>query len=490
MPKQPNIILITTDQQRYDTISPWKPSFLRTPHIDHLIRDGVNFTSAYADCPICVASRTTIMTGKYARTHGLPNNRETSSAFGRENTLPTLLRQAGYQTAAIGKMHFGPERVRHGFDEMLLPADYYRWMMKSGNPLQPMHHGLGQNELYPGMATVPEALTLTSWTAEQCVEYIKERRDPSLPFFLWSSFSKPHPPLDPPEPYYSMYRNSPIPDPVFGDWCTDDRIPEPMKRHRQQWSEDVIPPEIIREARSAYYGLITQIDYNIGRVFAALQDIGNEMFNETMFLFTSDHGEFLGDHRMGCKVYFNEPSAHIPFVLRMPKSWAGRSFGEASSHVTSLADVLPTLVSAAGGAAPSGIDGKDLTAVLNGKEKPREYLPALANGSHPKIVGDVYLGITDGRWKYQYFPEGPSELFFDLANDPKELHDLSTDVGAAEAKKRMRGMLIMDEKKRGGTYLSGDDLVSFPKRGDTEKERRATPWPGYHTEHYHIDVRH
>jgi len=98
-------------------------------------------------------------------------------------------------------MHFGPERRRHGWDEMILPADYYRQMERSGLPFQPMRHGLGQNELYPTMATVPEALTLTSWTAERCVDYIRERRDPTKPFLLWCSFSKPHPPLDPHETY-------------------------------------------------------------------------------------------------------------------------------------------------------------------------------------------------------------------------------------------------------------------------------------------------
>ena len=185
MAERPNIILVTTDQQRFDTLAPYAPTFLRTPHLDHLMRDGVVFDRAYADCPICVASRATILTGKYARTHGLPNNRSTSTAICREGTLPTMLRGLGYQTAAIGKMHFGPERARHGFDEMILPADYYREMSRNGLDLQPMRHGLGQNELYPGMATVPECRTLTSWIAEQCVEYIKVRRDPTAPFFLW-----------------------------------------------------------------------------------------------------------------------------------------------------------------------------------------------------------------------------------------------------------------------------------------------------------------
>ena len=123
---QPNILLITTDQQRFDTIGDAKPPFLRTPHIDLLGYQGVQFTRAYADCPLCVPARVGIMTGKQVFTHGVANNEQTSMVMGREATLPTYLRACGYQTAAIGKMHFGPQRVRHGFEEMILPDDYYR----------------------------------------------------------------------------------------------------------------------------------------------------------------------------------------------------------------------------------------------------------------------------------------------------------------------------------------------------------------------------
>lgn len=488
--KPPNILLITTDQQRYDTIPPYAPAFMRTPHLDHLARDGVVFDRAYADCPICVASRTTIMTGKYARNHGLPNNGETSRAMGRRDTLPALLREAGYQTAAIGKMHFGPERTRHGFDEMILPADYYNSMRRSGKSLQPMRHGLGQNELYPTLSTVPECETLTSWTAEKCVDYIKDRRDPTIPFFLWCSFSKPHPPLDPPEPYYSMYRNAPIPKPIAGKWSEGEECPASFRRWREEWSLDLLKPEIIREARAAYYGLITQIDYNIGRVFAALQDFGADMFQETMILFCSDHGELLGDHHSGCKVFFHESSARIPFILREPKSWKGRKYGERSSVLTSLSDILPTFLSAAGGKVPAGLDGIDLSAVLRGEQAPRPYLPALANMGHPKPESAYYLGITDGRWKYMWYPEGPSEQLFDLEKDPNEINDLAGEPAAASKKKELRQTLIAHEKKCGGEYLSGDELLSVALRGDTLAERRSRLWQGYHTEHFHVDVRH
>ena len=361
MSTQPNILLITSDQQRFDTIGDDAPSFLRTPHTTNMLREGIQFTRAYADAPLCGPSRVTIMTGKHAFTHGMFDNGNTSDFIDRTKSLPGLLNQAGYQTAAIGKMHFEPQRARHGFQEMIIPEDYYREMSQSGHNLQPMRHGLGQNEVYPGMATVPESQTLTSWTAERCVDYIRERRDTTMPFFLWCSFTKPHPPYDPPEPYYSMYRNSPIPEPVLSEWSTDENCPETIKRFRQQQGYDLVPPEVIKEARSAYYGLITQIDYNIGRIFSALQD--KNLFNETLIIYASDHGDYLGDHRTAAKGQFHESSAHVPFVVRLPKSWDNRQHDTQVDTPVSLADILPTIVSAAGGTVPSEVDGSDLIAM-------------------------------------------------------------------------------------------------------------------------------
>ncbi len=481
---KPNILLITTDQQRFDTAGPAAPSFMRTPHFDHLRREGVLFSSAYADCPICVPSRISIMTGKYVFSHGMGSNGETSRVMGREGTLPTLLRSLGYQTIAIGKMHFGPQRVRHGFDEMILPDDYYREMRRSGQVYQPMRHGLGQNELYPTMATVPECQTLTSWIAEQCVEFIRERRDPSVPFFLWCSFSKPHPPLDPPEPYYSMYRDCPIPEPVYGDWSEDDRCPEAFKRFREMQSYDLVPLEIVREARAAYYGLITQIDYNMGRIFAALQDVG--LFDDALILYTSDHGEFLGDHHAGSKVFFHEPSAHIPFVLRMPKSWDNRCHGTTVHALVTLADILPTLIRAAGGTPPDEVDGQDLIALVRGESPPRPFLEATAMRGHQP----AYFAITDGRWKYIWYPEGGIEQLFDLETDPQELHDLAGLPQYDAERQRLREEMSRRHRERGSQFMEEGKLVSFPIQGEATRDRRNRSWPGYHTDYYEVDVRH
>jgi arylsulfatase A-like enzyme len=391
------------------------------------------------------------------------------------------MRALGYQTAAIGKMHFTPQRARHGFDEMILPEDYYREMAAQGFDLQPMRHGLGQNELYPGMATVSEAKTLTSWIAEQCVQYIRERRDPTVPFFLWCSFSKPHPPLDPPEPYYSMYRNAPIPAPFVGEWV--DEMPAAMQRTQQQQAFDLVPPEIIREGRAAYYGLITQIDYNMGRVFAALQD--RDLFGETMILYTSDHGEYLGDHNTGAKSYFHESSAHVPFVMRLPQSWENRQPNRPNGSLVTLADVLPTVVAAGGGSAED-VDGMNLIDLVQDETEPRDYLEGMS-ASRGEIA---YAAITDRRWKYMYYPEGGAEQLFDLETDPHELRNLAGMSEHSGEHERMRDALIERHKARGSKLIADGTLLETPLRGDSLDERRNRSWPGYHTEFYHIDVRH
>jgi arylsulfatase len=487
---RPNILLVTTDQQRFDTIGSRAPAFLRTPHLQQLAREGTSFACAYSDNPLCVPSRASIMSGQSVWSHGMVNNGTTSDVLGQRGTLPDLLHEVGYQTYAIGKMHFGPERARHGFDEIVLPADYYREMTRRGLPVAPMRHGLGQNELYPGMSTVPEPLTLTSWLCEQAVLFLRERRDPLRPFFLWLSFSKPHPPLDPPEPYYSMYRSSDLPEPVVGDWAGDDRSPAAIRRQRLKDSYDLIPREVYREARSAYYGLITQVDYNLGRVFAALQD--HDELNETAVLFTSDHGEFLGDHRLGNKVLFHEPSAHVPFILRLPHSDGRLPRGSENQLPVSHRDILPTLLSIAGAPEPPDVDGTDIVARAQDPASQLRYVTGMSAGADAGNETPLYFAVTDGRWKYIWYPEGGREQLFCLEEDPQELADLAGRAGEGSREKaRLRAALIADMSTSGGRkYLVQGDLPAWPEPSESTEELRTTSWPGYHTENYHLDVRH
>lgn len=484
MNNRPNILLITTDQQRWDAAGGTGPSFLRTPHFDHLCREGVRFNRAYSDCPMCVPARRTIMTGQHAHSHGMTANAQTPRLKNTADTLPGRLTSAGYQTMAIGKMHFTPQRFRQGFQEMILPDDYYREMTRKGGP-QPMRHGMGQNELTPTMATVPETETLTSWTAERSVDFITNRRDPEAPFFLWTSFSKPHPPLDPPEPYYSMYRQNEIPEPFVGDWAQDD-CPVTIRRFWDRHGANDLTPEIIREARAAYYGLITQIDFNLGRVFAALRESGQ--WKNTIIVYTSDHGEFVGDHGGVAKGFFHESSAHVPFVLRLPPNEPWTTSDRTSDDLVCLADIYPTLLSAAGVDVPDSVDGTNLLPIVQGEAGPsdRRIVSVYATSKE-----DCYqLAVTDGRWKYLWFPEGPSEQLFDLQSDPQELHNLAGNNFTKEIQAELHQAIVDELTAKNSPYVEDGNLWQYPVVNDPPGFRAAHGHPGYALEDADRDARH
>jgi arylsulfatase A-like enzyme len=281
-----------------------------------------------------------------------------------------------------------------------------------------------------------------------------------------------------------MYRGCDIPKPVIGDWASKERAPFVLNLSRVNMNYDLVPPEVIREARAAYLGLITQNDYNMGRLFEALQDAG--LFDEAMLVYTSDHGELLGDHRTGGKSFFFEGSAHIPMAVRLPKSWERRMPGSAVKTPVCLADVLPTIVRAAGGES-AGADGLDMTALARGDiQRPRRFVECTSNcGGSP-----AFWGLTDGRWKYTWFFEGPGETLFDLSSDPYEKVDLSRSKVHAPKVEEMRAEAAKLLAARGSSLVEGGRLITRSVRSTDEATLRSTSWPGFHSERCDLDVRH
>ena len=221
----PNIIYIVADQWRGDCLGLYGNAHpVMTPHLNQLAAEGVNFSRAYADCPICMPQRVTMLTGitgsqmRCLNNFG-PNN---TPAFDKSMTLPTrLAREAGYQTKAVGKMHFMPQRSRYGFEHVTLhPDDYLWWLEDHGYGGAFRGHGLGGTEVYPAVAVTPDKYYHTTWAVDQAIRFL-DQRDPECPFFLFLVFEAPHSPFDPPPPYDRMYDNFSIPDPVAGDWEAD-----------------------------------------------------------------------------------------------------------------------------------------------------------------------------------------------------------------------------------------------------------------------------
>ncbi len=436
MMSRPNILLITTDQQRFDTIAALGNPSIFTPHMDFMTQKGVTFTRAYSDCPICVPARNTLLTGR----HGYTNNqtdmgpRETFPC-NEHPTLPGLLTENGYQTRLVGKAHFSHYRWNCGFEHMVLTHDFFRYMKKHSWLGRPMDHGLGQNELSPGFATTDPSHTLTHWTVDQSIDFM-ETRDPSRPFFLWTSIAKPHPPMDPAKDFWDIYDGITMPEAWTGDWSADiEKMPQAMQESNYYLSNaHLYNRERLRNVRRAYYACISEVDYNLGRLYGRMLEMG--LTENTWILLTSDHGEMLGDHRLGAKHNFLESSSHVPMLVIPPgPNWEDEydeRRGSRCDELVNHADIFTTLLHLSGTALPADTDGLDLFDIWQGKEA-RERLFGMSGEMH---------AVIEKQFKYHFMSAGGEELLFNLEEDPHEQKNLVTDPAFKDALERMRQLLI------------------------------------------------
>ncbi|MDD3242869.1 MAG: sulfatase-like hydrolase/transferase [Eubacteriales bacterium] len=476
---RPNILLITTDQQRFDTINALGNPFIYTPHFNWLTDVGVTFTNCYADCPICMPSRATIMTGRHGYDNHLVEN-DTSVMPMRENaTLPGLLTRAGYQTRAQGKMHFEPMRANYGFEHMELPMDYYRARNRNTAAGRPKAHGVGENEVEPVISTVPEEESEIFWTVERSIDFL-ETRDETRPFFLWTSFAKPHCPFDPSLNYWQLYQNRPMPQPIKGDWSEHLKdIPPRLAQSMYILSQQQrLSPSQREDSQRAYYACITQIDYTLGLLFARMREMG--LLDNTWILFTSDHGDMMGDHGLGAKSVHLEGSAHVPLIVCPP---AGHAFaahsGERCAHLADLADIMPTVLGIAGVEQPESVQGMDLRALAQDAQMPERTL-------YGDTAHELFM-VRDARYKYIYTPCGGRSLLFDLQQDPHETHDLSAQAAYAPRRAAMHAQLVDKVAAYAPDLLREGDFIRKPEGSHADHLQR---WPGFHSTVFPTDVLH
>jgi len=480
MADRPNILLITTDQQRSDTIHAAGNPAIFTPHLNWLADQGVRFSRAYTDCPVCVAARATIMTGRHGHSNGLTSNAGSPVPMAEHPTLPGLLTDAGYQTRAIGKMHFHPTRGHYGFEHMELPFDYYRMMERQGLATRPKNHGVGENEMEPVFNTVDENLSITRWLCDRTIDFL-ETRDPRRPFFTWLSFPKPHPPFDCDWKCWQLYDGIDLPDPVRGDWSTaPDEVPDALRSSTFELNNvHRFSPQQLRNVRRAYYACISQIDYNLGYLFARMREMGH--LEDTWIIFTSDHGEMLGDHWLGAKALFLEGSAHVPMIVRPPfKAWTDNAAsGTVRDELVCLADLLPTLCGMADVPLPEGaaFDGIDL---FDERATPRERLFGSCGERH---------ALYEGSYVYSFAVRGGDELLFDLAADPHEQRELirAGQGGAVLASMRDQ-MAAFLQRVQPDAFRDGRPTSVGPARREAEMASRR--WPGFHSRAVESDVLH
>jgi len=458
---RPNIILFITDQQRGDCLGldPHAPAALQTPNLDWIGRAGARFSRAYAECPSCIPARRSLMTGTAPAANGCVGFK--GAEWNPTHTLAGELSRSGYQTEMIGKLHLHPPRKRFGFDHMWLAEatrgqhnDYVEW-------LQQQH---GRTEVHPGMAHgvssngwvgrphhLPEEQMHTFWCVDRAMDFL-QKRDPSAPFFLNVSFIDPHPPLTPPALYYDRYIHRNLPAPVVGDWAP--QFDEPQKGLDPNAWEMRLPAPDLQCCRAAYYGMINFIDDQIGRLY----QFARGLLDECLLIFTSDHGEMLGDHHLFRKTWPYDPSVRIPFIVRPPKSrgWPGEVVCDAP---VGLQDIMPTILDAAGLPIPDTCTGKSLLPVMRGEAtQVRDLLHGEHAGCYDYDHGHHFL--TDGRRKYVWYTQTGREHLFDLDEDPQEGRDLALEPDADVRLRPWREKLIGFLEDRPEGFTNGEKLVA------------------------------
>lgn len=478
-----NIILITTDQQRFDTIQALGNGSIFTPHLNYMVNEGIAFTRCYADCPVCIPSRTTIMTGLKGYESGILSNQSHAHLMMektiKKETLPALLTQHGFQTKAVGKMHFEPARANYGFEDMELAIDYMRHYDKMQNRAKPKAHGLGECLIEPVISTVHENDSITHWITERSIDFI-ETRDTTRPFFMWTSFTKPHPPFDPPMNYWSLYEHIEMPEPVYGDWSDSlEETPQGfLAGTYENTNMHMQSPDQIKAIRRAYYAMITQVDYSLGRLFASLREQG--LLENTWILFTADHGEMLGDHHAAQKNLFFEGSAHVPMLILPPSGRLKDKRNHREERLTQMCDIYPTIMTIAGiDIKAMGLSGVNLLE-LSDQPVERTFYGNTMN---------VHYCIMDNEMKLIYSRQGNHYLLFDMKSDPMEKRDLSRNPAFTSVLKRMKAMLIDQIIENSPDLVDGDgSIITIPE--PEEPGDVGHRWFGFHYKDYSLDVFH
>ncbi|MHC4913958.1 MAG: arylsulfatase [Planctomycetota bacterium] len=470
MPDRPNIIFIFTDQWRGDCLSVTGHPAVETPNLDELARGGAVFTSAFSPCPSCIAARASLFTGLTPSSHGRLGYRD-QVPWRYDDTMAELLAAAGYETICVGKTHFYPQRLPMGFASMdsyeamqnfdgKYVNDYDAWLEeRTGGRVRAFDHGLQSNSWCARPSHLPEELHNNTWVITRSLERIRER-DKSKPFFLFASFHRPHPPIDPPEVFWNMYRDREVPAPPVGDWAGEHDMPVAGVN---AW-QGRLPDDVLARSRRAYYAQIAHIDCQIGRMFNYLRR--EEQLGPTWVIFSSDHGEMLGDHHLFRKVYPYQGSAAVPMIICPPKGplageHHGSLFGFQQRTPVTLTDLYPTVLEIAGVPVPKRTEGRSLLPLVGGPDEleGREYVHGEHSGAYSPRMDNQFL--TDGRWKYVWHPLDGREQLFDMEEDPGETRDLSVHAGKKEELEKWRARMVAELAPREADGLSdGKRLIS------------------------------
>lgn len=454
--KRPNILLLMTDQQRHDTIKASGYPHMKTPNLDRLAREGCTFVSAYSPNPICCPARHNLITGLSSKYHGISDNDFEARCLGELPTIAQILSDNGYDTRAIGKMHFQPVRRHNGFLKMELMEEVPQYADEDEYTLYLKDQGLGniqnihgvRNLLYmvPQRSIIPDEHHGTKWVADRSIDYLKTRSR-KRPFFLFSSWIAPHPPFDVPDTFADLYKNEKIPTPA------ESKTPISHIALESILLADHPTKEYGKRMRELYYAAISHVDEHIGRMIDTLEELGQ--LDDTVILFTSDHGEMLGDHGIYQKWLPYDACSRIPLIIRYPKIFKG---GTVRTEFTDLNDIMPTVLHAAGLNYPGKEKLPGGSLFMNDGSKSRQYQYIEYSKGNRR-----WISLRDKRFKYNYYYGGGLEELFDMVDDPNESVDLlygEPNSNILEIRCKLRSELIRYEKEFGlPGYVIDDELI-------------------------------
>jgi arylsulfatase len=482
---RPNIVFILSDQQRRDSLGCYGHAIAQTPCLDGLAANGVTFDNAFTANVICQPSRAALLTGRYPRVNGVVTNGVALDA-NNEITLPDVLVSHGYQTACAGKLHLAPHndsdptygKNESGYESpespgfwnsgKSLPLPYYGFQearICSGHAGDWMHYyrdlvsrdpGLPdllkeENALKPPSgapsswkSAIPEEHHVSTWVADQAIDYIESFAVKPDPFFLFVGFPDPHFPYCPPAPWCDMFEPASAPMPR--------RSPDEMKSPSPRYKEVIdrfsswlpyhlmdMPDEHVREIIAHTYGMVSLLDKNVGRITATLDRLA--ISDNTILVFTTDHGEHLGDHWLVYKASPFDELIHLPMIWHCPGRFAT---GTRTEGIVSHVDLMPTILDMAGIELPRGVQGNSYRTALEGGEftgRTCAYLEDDALGPDGNTFQRT-VRTHDFRLSF-YLPENEGALY-DLRNDPHEFVNRWHDPNYRDARDHLTELMLKE----------------------------------------------
>jgi arylsulfatase len=471
---QPSILILFADQFRLDCLGANGNRFIKTPNLDRLGSRAANFSNHYVQAAVCVPSRISYLTGRYPHSH--KNRVNYTPCDRREVMIQRVLSEYGYQTGSVGKLHFYPptnaEARSTGFDRVYLDdgvqstdpySDYVRWR-KEHDPKENLSIYAPARNVPAGTnpfhSDVDYEFTPTHWTGMQSVKLLREFCASPKPFYLHSSFFKPHSPHVVSPPYDTMYDDVEIPLPTLATPEDIRKLPLPVQKQIARSPLYQVDRTRLQWIYRSYYAGISMVDHEMGQILDELERSGRA--DNTVIVFATDHGDQLGEHGLEGKNVLFEASVHTPLLVRFPKHVVPGKYPQLVGAV----DLVPTLLEFCGLPVSDHVQGQSYAPLISGNADgyasreavyceniiPEVFAPPNRIGRsayHPFVPGKGVEGILHPdskmirtkRWKLNYYPTCDGELY-DLENDPGETRNLWNEPGAADTRRELKNTLL------------------------------------------------